>query len=150
MCGIAGYEGPLTCDNVTVLARQPGEEGCVAKPQLRPSCLFASLPGRAAYGAGDHNPWQRARKEALTWPNAAAHCPWRALRLPALAEITDREREVLTLIGLGMSNDEIAAKLFVSMSTVKAHVGRLVAKLGARYRAHLVIAAYSARLVGDR
>jgi len=67
----------------------------------------------------------------------------------ALAEITDREREVLTLIGLGMSNDEIAAKLFVSMSTVKAHVGRLLAKLGARDRAQLVIAAYSARLVGD-
>jgi DNA-binding NarL/FixJ family response regulator len=57
---------------------------------------------------------------------------------------------VLTLIGLGMSNDEIAAKLFVSTSTVKAHVGRLLAKLGARDRAQLVIAAYSARLVGDR
>ena len=63
----------------------------------------------------------------------------------ALAEITDRGREVLTLIGLGMSNDEIAAKLFVSMSTVKAHVGRLLSKLGARDRAQLVIAAYSAR-----
>jgi DNA-binding NarL/FixJ family response regulator len=70
--------------------------------------------------------------------------------LSALGEITDREREVLTLIGLGLSNDEIAAKLFVSMSTVKAHVGRLLAKLGARDRAQLVIAAYSARLVGDR
>ena len=68
----------------------------------------------------------------------------------ALADVTDREREVLTLIGLGMSNDEIAAKLFVSMSTVKAHIGRLLAKLGARDRAQLVIAAYSARLVGDR
>jgi DNA-binding NarL/FixJ family response regulator len=62
----------------------------------------------------------------------------------------DGEREVLTLIGLGMSNDEIAAKLFVSMSTVKAHVGRLLAKLGARDRAQLVIVAYSARLVGNR
>jgi DNA-binding NarL/FixJ family response regulator len=62
----------------------------------------------------------------------------------------DQALEVLTLIGLGMSNDEIAAKLFVSMSTVKAHVGRLLAKLGARDRAQLVIAAYSARLVGDR
>ncbi len=43
-----------------------------------------------------------------------------------------------------------AAKLFVSMSTVKAHIGKLLAKLGARDRAQLVIAAYSARLVGDR
>jgi len=57
---------------------------------------------------------------------------------------------VLTLIGLGLSNDEIAAKLFVSVSTAKAHVGRLLAKLGARDRAQLVIAAYRARLVGDR
>jgi DNA-binding NarL/FixJ family response regulator len=75
--------------------------------------------------------------------------PSRPAPSAALAEITDREREVLTLIGLGRSNDEIAAKLFVSMSTVKAHVGRLLAKLGARDRAQLVIAAYSARLVGD-
>ncbi len=65
----------------------------------------------------------------------------------ALAEVTDREREVLTLIGLGLSNTEIAQRLHVSMSTAKTHVGRLLMKLGARDRAQLVIAAYDAGLV---
>jgi DNA-binding NarL/FixJ family response regulator len=66
----------------------------------------------------------------------------------ALSEITEREREVLTLIGLGLSNTEIAASLHVSLSTAKTHVGRLLMKLGARDRAQLVIAAYEAGLVG--
>jgi DNA-binding NarL/FixJ family response regulator len=65
----------------------------------------------------------------------------------ALAEISDREREVLTLIGLGLSNTEIAAQLHVSLSTAKTHVGRLLTKLRARDRAQLVIAAYDAGLV---
>ena len=67
--------------------------------------------------------------------------------LAASAEITEREREVLTLIGLGMSNDEIAAHLHVSLSTAKTHIGRLLMKLDARDRAQLVIAAYDAGLV---
>ena len=65
-----------------------------------------------------------------------------------LDEITEREREVLTLIGLGLSNTEVAARLHVSLSTAKTHVGRLLMKLGARDRAQLVIAAYDAGLVG--
>lgn len=65
----------------------------------------------------------------------------------ALEETTEREREVLTLIGLGMSNDEIAAHLHVSLSTAKTHIGRLLTKLDARDRAQLVIAAYDAGLV---
>jgi hypothetical protein len=56
MCGIAGYEGPLTCGNVATLRSQVGEEGYVAKPRLPPSCLFASQPGRAAYWAREHDP----------------------------------------------------------------------------------------------
>jgi DNA-binding NarL/FixJ family response regulator len=62
-------------------------------------------------------------------------------------EITEREREVLTLIGLGLSNTEIAERLHVSLSTAKTHVGRLLTKLDARDRAQLVIAAYNTGLV---
>jgi DNA-binding NarL/FixJ family response regulator len=65
----------------------------------------------------------------------------------AIDEVTEREREVLTLVGLGLSNTEIAARLHVSLSTAKTHVGRLLTKLGARDRAQLVIAAYNTGLV---
>ena len=69
-------------------------------------------------------------------------------RPPAAAgDITEREREVLTLIGLGLSNTEIASRLHVSLSTAKTHVGRLLMKFGARDRAQLVIAAYNTGLV---
>jgi DNA-binding NarL/FixJ family response regulator len=65
----------------------------------------------------------------------------------AVTGITDREREVLTLVGRGMSNSEIAAQLVISMGTAKAHVARLFTKLDARDRVHLVIIAYEAGLV---
>ena len=72
----------------------------------------------------------------------------RPARTPkAIDSITGREREVLTLVGRGMSNAEIAAHLVISTATAKAHVARLLAKLGARDRVQLVIAAYEAGLV---
>ncbi|MEU7606022.1 response regulator transcription factor [Streptomyces sp. NPDC040724] len=61
--------------------------------------------------------------------------------------ITEREREVLTLIGRGMSNGEIAVQLCITVATAKAHVARLLSKLGARDRVHLVILAYETGLV---
>jgi DNA-binding NarL/FixJ family response regulator len=64
-----------------------------------------------------------------------------------LAGLTDREREVMALVGAGLSNDEIAAKLVVSPATAKTHVSRAMVKLGARDRAQLVVFAYEAGLV---
>lgn len=66
---------------------------------------------------------------------------------PDLSHITPREREVLTLIGKGLNNAEIQAALFISRGTLKTHVGHLLAKLGARDRSQLIIAAHEARLV---
>ncbi|MCX5390242.1 response regulator transcription factor [Streptomyces sp. NBC_00094] len=67
-----------------------------------------------------------------------------------LAALTAREREVLVLVGGGLSNDEIAERLDVSPLTVKTHVNRAMAKLGARDRAQLVVTAYESGLVRPR
>jgi DNA-binding NarL/FixJ family response regulator len=65
-----------------------------------------------------------------------------------LDRLTPREVEILTLVGRGMSNQEIAEHLVLSPLTAKTHVSRLFTKLGARDRAQLVVAAYEAGLVG--
>ncbi|MFG3620316.1 response regulator [Nocardia sp. NPDC047654] len=65
-----------------------------------------------------------------------------------LAVLTDREREVLALVGQGMSNDEIGAALFLSPATARTHVSRAMVKLGARDRAQLVVIAYQTGLSG--
>lgn len=67
--------------------------------------------------------------------------------LRSAAGITEREREVLTLVGRGRSNGEIAEELFISAATAKSHVSRLFTKLGARDRVQLVITAYEMGLV---
>lgn len=71
----------------------------------------------------------------------------RASRSSAVvAELTDREREVLVLLGKGLSNSEIASTLFIAEQTVKTHVGKVLSKIGARDRVHAVIFAYDAGL----
>lgn len=64
-----------------------------------------------------------------------------------ISDLTDREREILTMVGKGMSNDEIAAELVISPATVRTHVGRIMVKLDAHDRAQLVVAAYESGLV---
>ncbi|MGO1543619.1 MAG: response regulator transcription factor [Gulosibacter sp.] len=74
---------------------------------------------------------------------AAAHNTDRSL----LDGLTDREREVLSLVARGLSNQDIAERLVISVHTAKTHAGRIMVKLGAHDRAQLVIAAYEGGLI---
>ena len=66
---------------------------------------------------------------------------------PQLDTLTEREREIVGLVGEGLSNDEIAERLVVSPATARTHVSRAMIKLGARDRAQLVVFAYQSGLV---
>ena len=97
-----------------------------------------------------------ARGDALLSPKAVRGLIDRFLAEPELHQaavperlevLTEREREVVGLVATGLSNDELAEKLFVSPLTAKTHVNRAMMKLGARDRAHLVVFAYEAGLV---
>jgi DNA-binding NarL/FixJ family response regulator len=97
-----------------------------------------------------------ARGDALLSPTATKTLIARFLAHPdhsnpptpeKLAALTDREREVLTLVAAGLSNDEIAEDLVLSPATAKTHVNRAMVKLGARDRAQLVVIAYETGLV---
>jgi DNA-binding NarL/FixJ family response regulator len=92
-----------------------------------------------------------ARGDALLAPSVTRRLIERYVRRqaapPELEDLTAREREVLLLLGRGLSNAEIASELFVSETTVKTHVARVLRKLGLRDRAQAVVLAYEAGLL---
>lgn len=98
-----------------------------------------------------------ARGEALLGPSVTRRLiehfvagPADGRVVPDLELLTDREREVLAVVARGLANDEVAAELHISPATVKTHVGRVMAKLGAHDRAQLVVMAYESGLVVPR
>jgi DNA-binding NarL/FixJ family response regulator len=80
----------------------------------------------------------------------AARPEHRAIDTAALSELTDREREVVALVAGGLSNEEIAAQLYISPATARTHVSRAMVKLNARDRAQLVVLAYESGLIRAR
>jgi DNA-binding NarL/FixJ family response regulator len=84
---------------------------------------------------------RRLIAEVISRPEPASPCP------ELLEELTAREREVMTLVALGLSNSDIAERLVVSPATAKTHVSRAMVKLQVRDRAKLVVLAYEAGLV---
>ena len=92
-----------------------------------------------------------ARGDSLLAPSVTRRLIERFVRRPAappeLAELTEREREVLLLVGRGRSNAEIAGELYLSEATVKTHVTRILRKLGLRDRVQAVVLAYEAGLL---
>jgi DNA-binding NarL/FixJ family response regulator len=131
-------------DEYIVEALRAGASGFLLK-DARPQELVAAVKAVAAGDAVLSAPVTRRLLDQI------AH------RLPApvqgdgaLADLTDRELEVLRLMASGMSNAEIAAALVVSEATVKSHVSNLLGKLGLRDRVQAVILAYETGLVGPR
>jgi DNA-binding NarL/FixJ family response regulator len=115
---------------------------------LKDMALEAILDGIRVVAAGDALIAPSVTRRLIEDFAESRPEPVVAARSADVRGVTDREREVLTLVGRGLSNSEIAGDLCISVATAKSHVARLFSKLGARDRVQLVIIAYEAGLVG--
>jgi DNA-binding NarL/FixJ family response regulator len=126
-------------------ALRAGASGFLLK-DVRPAELVAAI---RTVAAGDAVVSPRVTRRLLeeyaqVLPLSSAQ---QAQRYPQLSALTEREHEVLVAVARGLSNTEIAAALFVSETTVKSHVGRILSKLGLRDRVQVVVLAYETGLV---
>ncbi|MEU5262794.1 response regulator transcription factor [Amycolatopsis sp. NPDC021455] len=132
-------------DEFVVAALRAGASGFLGKG-VEPEVLLQAIRTVAA-------------GESLLSPSATTALIGRFLAQPEareagpraeLGELTAREQEITALVGAGLSNAEIAAKLFISAATAKTHVNRAMMKTGSRDRAQLVVFAYETGLVTPR
>ena len=129
-------------DDYVLQALQAGASGFLSK-SVDPDMLLAAIRTAAA---GDALLSPRATRSLIERVLSSAPPP--AVPLAGdLARPTDREREVVALVGQGLTNDDIAERLFVSPLTAKTHVNRAMTKTGARDRSQLVVLAYRSGLV---
>jgi DNA-binding NarL/FixJ family response regulator len=132
-------------DEESVLAAlQAGARGYLTKEAGRDDIAAAIRAAAAGQAVLD----QTVQARLLAAATAGARTGSARTSEPLPGDLTQREVEVLTLIGEGLSNREIAHRLFVSEATVKTHINNLFAKAGLRDRAHAVSYAYTHGLVG--
>ncbi|MFI5933703.1 response regulator [Actinoplanes sp. NPDC051494] len=132
-------------DDLVLAALRAGASGFLGKG-VEPEALLAAIRTVAA-GEALLSP---GATTALIGQVLAKPEPPRGAALTGLSELTAREREITALVGAGLSNNEIAAHLFISPTTAKTHINRAMMKVGARDRAQLVIFAYDHGLVVPR
>jgi DNA-binding NarL/FixJ family response regulator len=131
-------------DEAMLAALEAGATGVLAKDSDAPELLEVVrvvADGGALLGPD-------VTRRLIAW--LLSHNPGRRQAPTELVELTRREREVMGLVAMGLSNEEIAERLFVTPATAKTHVGRARRKLGARDRAQLVVYAYETGLVPAR
>ena len=131
-------------DEYVFEALRVGASGFLLK-DLEPEDLLTAIRRVAAGDAALSPSVTRRLVEHVAAGGAARRPPIEQVR--ALEALTEREREVVALVGEGLANEEIAARLVVSPATAKTHVSRAMVKVGARDRAQLVVLAYESGLV---
>lgn len=124
------------------------------RPLLLDGLLAAGLGAIAVQVEWPFGAWRAVAIAGVSVATVLARRRWPvpALLVALAAALTDREREIMVLAAHGLSNEEVAARLFLSPLTAKTHVNRAMTKLGVRDRAQLVVLAYQRGLVqaGDR
>ena len=145
LCAVAGGPRVLVLttfdlDAYVYEALRAGASGFLLKDSPRRHLVHAVRSISAGDALLDPTLTRRLIEDFVERPPVLAGKP------PALRGLTDREIDVLSLVAQGMSNAEIATSLFVAETTVKTHVGSLLAKLGLRDRVQLVVLAYESGL----